>query len=505
MRQVWLAVLCLVAGWLPAQDQPLQYSTRLRTVEPGGKCHVWFPQNVAGPSGRGYIPKLPVGWTYAYPGTYGRGWSEWHRGWAWEIQVARDAQPGAYALDFMDQGQPVPGLTPIVVTVCAPAPKRRLKRLMSATTADLQFYLDQGYDLELGPFEFVITTPLQVPDGARICSTGAARLVRTADRHPENHPHHEMFIPEGRFTLERVILTHDGTMPAEPLYLHKWPRDTSPTCPNVTVTQCVIERGYLGKATESNMAVERCRFAGGGTGITPLNGRYDYCEFTGTSPDQSHRFLCWGANGLLLTNNRFAGTSRGFVFQTGDVVGAALLDNYCTGIRGGSGNANECLLFEAGTGSPIACDDAHGCRNNLVVDLWINDCAGPGVSLYGSGMHDNQFWGVDAHTDNSSLYVIAIGDGQITRNQFHNWQCTGGVVFHGDVGQVTFGNMQLLESQQRRGNQGPFAPVIRHFNEHYPFDLDEEARQTGVFTLSGVGLLMPNRTYVPIDELTGKK
>jgi hypothetical protein len=236
--------------------------------------------------------------------------------------------------------------------------------------------------------------------------------------------------------------------------------------------------------------VSKNEFRRGCTGQIGSQTVYFDNDFYGHTNYGNHSFFTTGAVGSLIISNRWHGTNRGIVIQTGDTRGCVFMDITMDGIRGGQANANECVLMEAGTNGEIVPDSTHGIRDNAFIDAWINNCAGPGVSLYGSGMHDNVFINVDSHTDNTSLSLAALKGGAIGANNFENIEATGCLLLVGDVGGQSFSNVTFVEMPQLHGNQGASPAVISAFNarDAYPINVDVVARVRS-YKFSGVNFL----------------
>lgn len=486
---VWLvALLAMSPAVSEAARTVIMYECRTQTVTPGGRCWVWFPKG----TGVADLPtvadgELPSGWTANYPAMYGSDQS-WNAQWAWEIHVPANATPGAFEIDFpsMSTEDPID-----ITVVAAPTPRT----VMYADTNDqeqLQTWLDADYDLELAPRVYTIDEPLIVPDGAKIFSNGGAKLVRTADGSSYAE---KMFEPEGAMVLHGLTLTTDDTIVAgQNLFIHDYPRSSDNETPNVTISECIIKRGQLGVSADANVLVERCIFDGSSTGLVGANGVYLNNKFNGPCVWGQHPFFSGGCSGILLATNRFDGTSRGIVCQTGDTVGLMALDTKFTHIRGGQANGGECVLFEAGTNTEIVPDSTHGCRDNTFVDVFITDCQGPGLMLYGSGMHDNQFWNFDSHVDRTSISINAFDDWVITDNEFHNFQCWGNLEMTGDVGVETFSNVQFLETiKGRSGNSGPYSTTYPLVGESWPVSINAAAMASGYsLAFSGCNVVRKN-------------
>jgi len=295
-------------------------------------------------------------------------------------------------------------------------------------------------------------------------------------------------------TLEGLTLTHLEAIDW-PTYIHNYPSPRG----DITVRNCTLKGGELIRCYPTSLLVQGCKFIRAGSGQVPSLSVWESCEFIGHTRTGQHAFFNTGADGILVTNCTWTGTNRGMVFQTGPCRGALVANCYFTGIRGGEANANEVILFEGGTDGTIRPGEERAMRDNTFLDITINNCSGPALSLYGSGMHSNRFWNVSASVDNTGLMVAALSGGRIDDNSFENFQTTGGIDLRGDVGQVKFGNLQIFERPQMSGNQGPFTPVLKQFNENFPFHLDEVAKEKGEFTFYGSNFWKADRTSKPIE------
>lgn len=460
-------------------DTPTPNHWRASAVSPGGVTYLLFPKGDGGI----VVPTLPAGWQFFWPARYSAG-SNWHIQWAWGIRVAASATPGDYHITTPTGA--------VVVTVLAAQSPRPVQYVTRAELASVQSYLNAGKDIEFAPGRYLITAEYHVPDGATISGHGAI-LVRKFDGAYAQR----MFVPSGGMTLEGLTLDHEGVEADGVVYIHNFPYQAG----NISVKNCTIRKGELLRGGPFGILVERCRFDKGLSGQVPSGSAWIDNEFYGPTLKGQHSFFVTGSVGSLFASNRFYNTTRGMVFQTGDSVGNVAMDTLFVGVRGGEGNANECLLLEAGTNGEIIPGDGAGIRDNAFIDVWINDCAGPGVVLFGSGMHDNIFWGVDAHVDNTALALVAMQGGTIGKNLFANFQMTGALDLQGRVGGQSFSNCQFIDTPQRRGAQGPFGSVLETFNRGFPIAADDVAKAL-TYQFSGCGIVTNGREYVPIAKIT---
>lgn len=458
------------------------YSSRNLTATPGSDVYAWFPKG--GPC---YTPGLPPGWGFFSPAIAATN-SLWHNQWAWGIRVPADAQPAGYSIPFLLNGQPATE-APLSVTVLPKPAIRPLAVIPRGQSLLLtQSRLNDGFDVELEPGVHEWSAQLNVPPGASIRGHGAVIV-----RHPNGDYAQRMFVPQGGMTIDGLTLTHDASIdPSAILYLHAWPRVAG----NVTVRRCTMKGGHLGGATQSGMLVEQCRFERAGTGEMDAYSVWLENLFTGQTRQGLHAMFDTGAGPKLICSNRFDQCTRGMVFQTGDCCGNVVIDNYFRGIRGGAGNANECILLEGGNNGDVVPSPDHGMRDNAFVGVFIDDCAGPGISLYGSGMHDNIFWDINSHVDSGSVLVSAIRGGKIGANTFMNVEAGDSLELRGDVGGQYFANFHFLANSCRRGNAGPFAAVYQQRVTNHPIYADDIAK-TKTYSFSGCGYV-GRRTYEPV-------
>lgn len=461
---LWLCVLTTLVH----ADPPV-YTARTQSVEPGGRCFVWFPKG-----GNLTPPVLPDGWSFKRPA---KGTEDWHNQWAWELRTSSTTAPGTYDVGGVE------------VVVVKPTKKSPLKRIaVTDTIVDAQKWADLGYDLELDPGIHRWDHSLSLPDGIKISSAGAWII-----RQPNGETFERMFCPQGGFSLDGLLLTHSEQIPTEAItYVHQYPIKSG----NVTIRNCTIRGGSLAHQQGPGWLVDGCNFDHAGTGHVADCSVWLNCRFEGRTRQGHHPFFNTGVPALVCSSD-WINTNRAIVLQ-GAVHGHMSID--CTASNIGPGgvlSGSEVVLLETGSSVPMT----HGPHDNTFVDIEIRNCCGPGVSLYGSGHHDNVFWNVNSDVENTSLMVCEFDNGQMDNNEFHNFQCTGGLDIRGNVGHVTFSNCQMVQRVQRRGNQGPFASMMQHFNTHYPIHADEEARTSGLFTWLGCGMVRTNRTYELIESI----
>jgi hypothetical protein len=444
-------------------------SCRADSAYPGATIYFWFPKG-----GENFIsPKLPTGWTLFEPANIGGSIPTWYRQWAWGVRVPKSASPGPYEITA--------GTAAIAVTV-VPAP--RFPRLVKVPPGEsISAALQRSTNLELLPGIHPVRSPLECRDGTIIRSAGAV-LERHRDVNPSVYMH-QMFAPRGALHLDGLILTHDSDLQSgEVTYLHKWPREGRE---HVTVRNCIIRGGLLGKSTEANMVVESCRFERGMSGQVASGSVWIQNDFVGQTRRGEHQFFNTGASSLLMCSNRWHHTNRGIVFQTGDCRNSVVIESYFYAIHGGENNASECILLEGGTGNPpVPAEGERGMRHNTFIDSWLIDCAGPGVSLFGSGMHHNQFLNTRANVETQGISLTCTGSpaASMDANEFHNTLTTGTVRLQGDVGKLLFGNLQVVESVQRAGNAMPQREIMLAENQGFPFLVDAVALQKARVTLN---------------------
>lgn len=463
---------------LTLQLSAAEYAWRTNPASPGSTVYFWFPQS----NGKTEQPTVPAGWTVSFPGDYTIG--DWHWQWAWAVHIPAKTMPGTYTVGHRQV---------MVGNIARTSRPRLIQRVAPGQSlAAARAAVIAGRDILLDPGLHTWNGSLSVPNGTTITGYHA-----TIQRTPNGEYAERMFVPSGSMTLEGLTLTH--SCDDWPVYIHTYLEPPTSVLPGqITVKNCTLQGGELIRCFQSrNLLVQNCRFIRAGTGQVPSASVWDSCDFIGHTRTGQHTFFNTGADGILVVNCTWTGTNRGIVFQTGPCRGALVANCYFTGIRGGEANANEVILMEAGTDGRI--EPGEGMRDNTFLDVQITDSAGPAISLFGSGMAGNRFWSVVADIDNTSLMVAALNGGRITDNEFHNFQTTGGLDFRGNIGKVTLGNLQLFERPQMAGNQGPFTPVLKHFNEHWPFHLDDLAKEKGVFSFYGSNLWKADRSQVAIE------
>lgn len=447
------------------------HTIRTASVLPGGRCYVLFPKGEGGWS----APSLPSGWSFFWPAKYSVG-SDWHRQWVWGIRVAADAEPGDYYVQ-------TPGNEVITITVAEPPEARPWGQATSISGAET--LLAMGFDVTLAPGLYEVDAPISIPDGATIRSAGAVLRRKLGSDYANR-----MFVPEGGMTLDGLVLEHEGYYTDEVVYVHNYPYEPG----DITIRNCVIRRGELLRDGPAGVVVENCRFEKSSSGQIPSSSFWFDNDFVGNAGYGRHALFNTGSVGSLLCSNRFDGTARGIVFQSGDCRGNVVMDTTMRNIRGGQQNANECIMMEAGTNGEIEPGENSGMRDNAFIDVFINDCATTGIMLYGSGMHDNIFWSVDAMTDVISVFIAALNTGTIGPNLFRDFQATGALKLNGFVGGQELINFQWLEQVQGRGNAGHYASVLGPVNENFPIDADTAAAECE-YEFSGCGMVDKDRIY----------
>lgn len=485
----------------------LYYTFRTHNAIPGDTVYIIFPSGMinieTGLYNDGYaqIPILPSGWSFHVPSKYGSGGNTWYRQWNWGITVPTTANSGVYNIYFPTTSGTATEDPPIEVKVFPPWPTRPVKYIYRSgkTVNEVQRWLYDGWDIELSSRDHIWTKPLIVPSGAKIFSTGA-KIIRRYEGVSATKNH--TFMPSGSMILEGLTLTHDETIGWSDMeHLFNSTGDFYDHSPKIDVINCTIEGGALGRAHMANTLVKNCKFDKGVTGQIPINSAYVDNEFYGHTNYGEHSFFCTAGSGCLIVNNQFFNTNRGIVFQTGWVYGCAVIDNHFTNIRGGEGNANEVILFETGTDGIIIPSGANGMRENVVLQNWITNCSGPGISLYGTGMHDNYFIENLVHTDNCSYSITALsGPGWITNNFFTNSEQLGNFIFIGKVGNVRLENFHFIKSHNLIGTGGRFTPNYQNYIGQYPISADATAKASGVYSFTNVNYITLSGVY-PITNI----
>lgn len=452
------------------------YTWRTSAVQPGGVVYITFPKGGGGE----VVPTLPSGWTFFWPAWAFR-W-QWHIKWAWGVRIAPNAATGNYTL-----------ATPagdVVVTVVAAPAARPVQRIEVGSVATVQAHLDGGKDIEFAAGRHDITAPITVPAGATIDGEGAVLRRKFDGAYAQR-----MFVPQGGMTLRGVTLDHDGENDADVVYLHEFPWPAG----HITVDQVTVRRGQLIRYGPEGLLVRRSRFDKGTSGLIPSRSVWLENEFYGPNPMGYHSFMGNGVEGALLASNRFIGVTRGPVFQGEPSIGNVVLDTHIIGVRGGEPNAGECIMFESA--HPVG----GGCRDNAFIDVWIQDCSGPGLQIYGSGMSGNIFHNFEISTDRDGVTLIAIpSEAQpnpaIGANTFTNFQITAAMVLQGEVGGQVFTDMQWVDAPQRRGNQGSSRAELMVSNSGFPIRADATAKAKS-YTFNGCGVVRMDRSYSPISSV----
>lgn len=457
------------------------YQWRNASAPQGSECYFWFTAYEAS----GITPTLPAGMTLFSPSQIGVGNLAFYGQWAWGIRIGAAVTPGQYTIAT------VAGTQLVVNVVASPAPRDVVQIGPGTSLAATQAALDAGDDVELLPGLHYWAGELTPPDGSTVKSAGA-KIVAL----PHGAYGNRLFAPEGDFTLDGVTLTSDRDT-LWPVYIHT--SDLS-FAGRVTVRGCTLLSGVLSRLIVPGLLVEDCTFQNATTEVSSLSV-YRGNRFIGPNSFGAHPWFNTGADGCLCVTNTWDRTSRGMVFQSGDARGTVAIENYFSGIRGGQLNANEVILFEAGVNGSKVPVGASGINNNTFVNTYISECAGPGVSFYGSGMHDNVFWVSEIATETVSLSMVALNGGAMGRNTFDNAEMTGALNFVGNIGTFTAANFHVLESLWRHGgDSGSYTATYRNRVLDAPIVADATARARGAFQFTGCGYVSQGQ-YRPLTAL----
>ena len=434
-------------------------TSRCDGVYPGNSCYIWFPKGgIESISG----PKLPDGWSWVEPALYAKG-SKWHWQFGWKINVPKNINPGDYKITFTN------GAECANVKVLPKFARASIKVPPTANDTVIRQHIESGKIVELLPGIYEFDSPLSIPDGGVIKSAGAVLIRKLGARVEKNH----LFAPQGEFTLEGCTITHSPEIGKNDiLYIHKWPRDGKH---KVTVRNNTIIGGHLGKSTELNMIVENNTFIGAGTGYIANGSVIIGNRFVGPNERAIHPLFIAGTNHALVCSNVWENTSRGIVMQSRDLSNTVVMDSYFHGIHAGEPNAGEYILMESGVDGSVPPTGENGIHDNLFVDMWMLNCAGPAISLYGSGMHHNIFQNVKIEVDATSIAIQALNGGIISENEFHNVQATGCLLLTGNVGKELFNQIHFIEQTQRIGNGDYRLSAQKARVERFPIYMDNVA------------------------------
>jgi hypothetical protein len=448
---------------LPAVCQAQLNIQEFRTTNayPGSVVYLWFPEG-----GAPTFPSTPTGWTYFEPASYGTG-DVWHRQWAWGVRIPTDATAGSYVI-------PV-GSDSVNVTVGSAPAATVWRRILPGNEA-IEFSeaaLEAGFGVELPSTVHEWARPLECPAGAKIRGYGA-----TVRRVAGGSSPYALFRPAGALYLEGLTLQHADELAQSSIqYIRKadgW------SAGHVTVTRCLIQRGQLSvDADLAHMLVEGCKFDKGLVGACSFGAVFRDNEFWGPTLPSHHSFLNTGATSLLACSNRFFNTSRGMVFQTGDCKETVVMDTQFNGIVGGEPNANECILLEA---SPdVAPVGEQGMRRIVFVDTFLNNCAGPGFSMVGNGMHHVYIYNCKGLVNQAGININVLNGGAMDDLTIQEYETNGFVRFTGAVGDVFFTNLQIVERTLGAGNAAVYDTTLLNANIDYPFQVDDAAFENGTY------------------------
>ena len=487
-------MLCLLTS--PAYGYVQTYNTV--DAHPGDVVYAWFTQPDPDWNVTEFPAILPAGWEAFQPYKFNnsRGYQ-----WCWGIRIPEDEDPGDYTIEKDGDDDAEGAADNFTVTVTAAPTPRPVKYISKALLSRMQYFLDIGYDLDVGPCNWDSEETITVPDGATIKGVPGATIFYC--NNPESTggfgDFNQIFILEGSAKFDGITFDCKDALRITPVFVTVASMDFD-TDHIREFRNCTFRHG---KATElyGPVLLDNCDFNQGGmSGFLPVNSVVRFCRFKDPAfYTTEHSLIVNG--GTLVASCFFENTTRGIVCQAGDASGMMYIDNQFHHIRNGEQNANECIFFEAGTLSEIEVED--GMHDVVILDCGMHDCAGPAIFIGGSGMHDFFIAGIEAYTDHYGVYIAAHSTWHIEDINFENFSTTGG--FYG-VGHISgsLSNFCFIEKQQLRGNQiGPFnsAGYIPTKNANFPFDFDATATSDNDFSFTNTFFINYNRTIDTISSL----
>ncbi len=436
---------------------PYAFASHKDAVYPGQTVFVWHVKGGKTQADLDTPWVAPTGWKYVPPAGIMEN-QPWYSQWGVGYQVPVNVVPGTYTISHASMG------IRATFTV-ARIPVRANADIPPGSSRDaVQKALSANKNVTLLPGLHIWDHAVQLPAGASVSGFGA-KIFRKADGDYGN----KVFTPLGSFWLSDATIEFDDSIGPDGLVFHNQNAVTG----SCEVRRVTLLNGNLSQFYGASLSVENCTFDKSSTGQIPSNSVWRKNTFIGPNRLGRHAFFCTGALGSLVCDNKWDSTSRGIVLQTGAVQGMMAIDNRFRNIRGGEGNAGECICIEAGTGSSIPV--GQGIRDNTFISVTVTDSTGPGISLFGSGMSNNIFWDIKLHVDAIGIDVSALSDFNQGPNQFMNVESTGRLNFIGKVGAQVFNNTHLLQGVPRAGQAGMYDSTYAFNRANFPIYRDAAA------------------------------
>jgi hypothetical protein len=199
--------------------------------------------------------------------------------------------------------------------------------------------------------------------------------------------------------------------------------------------------------------VDRCEFVRASTAQFPTATVFQDCLFreTGRRPD-AHRFYPT-AKKWLAVDCDFVRTPRGMTLQNGPDIknGVVVACRFWDIAQGTPPGGGEVFALEAGVGYD------NTIYQNAFVGCHAFNCTGPGISMYGSGMHDNLFQFITLDVRISAIDIAPEGPTTypIRDNTFEHIEMGAGMSVQGHCSNNTFNDIVALRNPLRSGNGVP--------------------------------------------------
>ena len=459
---------------------------KANNVQPGKECYVLFPKG----DGASMSWTLPSGWlakethdaTFWYAANYGTG-----------LVIPTSQTSGTFNVG----SHPTYGT--LSVTVVHSGSHRPTRYIERATDTSIRSYLSRGYNIELGPGRHYIYNEIPVPHNARIQGNNST-LIRKNSADTKNR----IFVPSGNIFIDGITFDVD-----KDILINNYPNNefnvwylhtaTSPFSGYAEITNCTIRHGSM-LGVGSGSVIEDCVFEKGGGLSAPNNSIIRGNKFIGHTLPGFHSCSFGSNSGCLVSSNHFINTNRGLVIQNGGAIWSCFLENYFEGINGGENNSSEVILLEAFT--PLGPDS--GIRDNAFIGMYIHQCVGAGIELYGGGIHDNIFSYGEIYTETPSIYIYSnFPSYRIGKNDFSQLFCKGPLYVSGPATGISLTSIQFIDGTRcnPRQDAGDITNIVTSLSG-FPITTGTASATTGIYTFSNVRLLASDRSVQNINSIT---
>jgi hypothetical protein len=456
-----------------------EYATwRFSHAHPGDTVYLFSPRGLL--NERGALT-LPPGWAESVPVRYNN--MPWYKNWVRSIIIPPAAAAGTHTVSWTG-GDSIPYSTAVTVTA-APAATPMTRLPLGSTAADINAAINaRGNRLvRFAPGTYYVEVPIYVADPSATVTLdgeGAVRFVRVPDGSSYGERMFSLDAAHGTINARGITFKSIGY---DGLIFHAFPGAFR----RLDVIECVFEQCRMMQRpvddAGTNLAsvlIRRCQFRdGAGTGDLPNGSVLDWCEFHGGTFAAQHSYFNNGADRILTMNCDWDRTSRGTVTQQSS-RGCLIIGCRFFNIGKGEACAGEVMLWE---GPPGATIDA---SYNAAVSCHAYGCTGPGVSLFGNGIHHNTFWDLTLGCRENGILVAQLDAKQaaVHDNTFMVAECDGSVSLSGKSSKNSFFQVICRDLPASCGNQeshtghngGP-----NYYRQGLPF-VDNSTAQDNTFT-----------------------